>query len=271
MTADPSSFADSSHATRDLHHVVQVPAYDSRSQAVGLNAPQPHQPQAGVGPGNFDASAWSTGAHQGCARDHTYRPAGKLRLPDSRNVFTASRDPWPLDADVDGGSFLAEISQTNAFSSMPQAQFLPQGIQQSSSEPDAAVTSSSDTEEVFYTSPQNKNCHFCEHSPKRSAIFACSAPLCGQVRCASSCVAVFWDCGWAFCNRQLQCSLCPLIAMNAPPRILSACARPDELTSTATMQMFCEKCLARHLGQPTGFTCQADATAARWRCPLCVR
>jgi len=29
----------------------------------------------------------------------------------------------------------------------------------------------------------NKNCHFCEHSPKRSAIFTCTTQTCGQMFC----------------------------------------------------------------------------------------
>jgi hypothetical protein len=29
--------------------------------------------------------------------------------------------------------------------------------------------------------PKNKNCHFCEHAPKRSAFFACLNPSCDQV------------------------------------------------------------------------------------------
>jgi hypothetical protein len=31
--------------------------------------------------------------------------------------------------------------------------------------------------------PKNKNCHFCEHAPKRSAFFACLNPSCDQVAC----------------------------------------------------------------------------------------
>ncbi len=62
---------------------------------------------------------------------------------------------------------------------------------------------------------KNKNCHFCEHAPKRCAIFACLDPVCDQ--------------------------------------------------------MFCENCMKRHLGRPTSFKGQQDASAANWRCPICIK
>ena len=82
------TFADLSAAAED--HAVHLQAYDSLSQAVGLNAPCPQpqqpQPQAAVGPSSdgptrSGASAWATGADQGCAHacDSSYRLAGKMR------------------------------------------------------------------------------------------------------------------------------------------------------------------------------------------------
>ena len=62
---------------------------------------------------------------------------------------------------------------------------------------------------------KNKNCHFCEHAPKRCAVFACLDPVCDQ--------------------------------------------------------MFCENCMKRHLGRPTSFKGQPDASAANWRCPICTK
>jgi len=34
---------------------------------------------------------------------------------------------------------------------------------------------------------KNKNCHFCEHAPKRCAIFACLDPVCDQMFCENCC------------------------------------------------------------------------------------
>jgi len=34
---------------------------------------------------------------------------------------------------------------------------------------------------------KNKNCHFCEHAPKRSAFFACLNPSCDQTFCENCC------------------------------------------------------------------------------------
>lgn len=161
---------------------------------------------------------------------------------------------------------IAEGARTDSFSSGPRSDSRAQGckaIQQSTRQPEAAgrhdVASSSDAEDVSVSHstlayPQNKNCHFCEHSPKRSAMLACSAPSCGQVR--PSC-GLFGPCESGVSRRGAS-------------RVTSL-APTDKLTSKATTQMFCEKCLARHLGQPNGFSSQADADAAKWKCPLCMR
>ena len=34
---------------------------------------------------------------------------------------------------------------------------------------------------------KNKNCHFCEHAPKRCAIFSCCDPVCDQMFCENCC------------------------------------------------------------------------------------
>jgi len=35
---------------------------------------------------------------------------------------------------------------------------------------------------------KNKNCHFCEHAPKRTSLFSCLRPTCNQIFCENCCV-----------------------------------------------------------------------------------
>ena len=35
---------------------------------------------------------------------------------------------------------------------------------------------------------KNKNCHFCEHAPKQTALLACFSPTCNQIFCENCCV-----------------------------------------------------------------------------------
>jgi len=71
------------------------------------------------------------------------------------------------------------------------------------------------------TADKNKNCHFCEHAPKRCSIFACTDSVCDQMFCENCCKrhlgkpthfkgqddadACRWRC--PICTRQCCCTL----------------------------------------------------------------
>ena len=73
---------------------------------------------------------------------------------------------------------------------------------------------------------KNKNCHYCEHAPKRSAFFACLHPSCDQTFC-ENCNSRHLDAPTYFGGQddaRRAHWLCPICTRCVPPHPLTAAA-----------------------------------------------